>query len=245
MSSFFKKAFQVVLVAGLIGYVVQLAPQAQLDFLRWKTENSVVRVLSVDNTGGGTGFAMKAKSGKNFIVTNKHVCEIEVDGWVFIKPTNKSGVYRKVVYVDNKHDLCLIEGDSRLNNLELAGSPRINQINYVIGHPALRDLSIAQGEFIGYKTIEMPEDVSTRAECKWKVLELPEIYRFIMGRDFLCLKPFKSLSLTTVSYPGNSGSPVLNRFGRVMGVLFAGSREQERDNYAVPAEELKRVLEQF
>ena len=67
----------------------------------------------------------------------------------------------------------------------------------------------------------------------------------IYGIEFACIRKYRSYSTTAVAYPGNSGSPVVNRYGNVIGVLFAGSSQQERDNYVVPLAELKRVLNKF
>lgn len=232
-------------VTGAIGYGNYIAPQAQIDFLRWKVGDSVVRVLRPDGMGGGTGFAMQGKSGENFIVTNRHVCEAAENGWMLIKSA-KDSMLKRVIYRDNKHDICLLSGDKRFSPLKLVESPRVGQINFIVGHPGLRDLTVSQGEYIGRSSVRLlDESALTREDCKGEIYELSIFEQIAYGREFVCIKSFKSLSLTTPSYPGNSGSPVVNRFGQVMGILFAGNPEQERDRHAVPAEELKRVLEKF
>lgn len=244
MKNVLRKIGLVLAVFALVSYCNYAAPQAQLDFLRWKTSDSIVRVLSPVGAGGGTGFSMQGSSGELFIVTNRHVCEAAVNGWMAIKHGNET-IFKRVVYRDNKHDICLISGDKKFPALKTSDSPYIGQINFVIGHPALRDLTVSQGEFIGYDNVELIKQAQTRDQCDGKIIELHPIQQFLYGVEFICLKSFKSLSLTTVTYPGNSGSPVFNRFGRVIGILFAGNRSQEHNNFAVPVEELKRVLKKF
>ena len=94
-------------------------------------------------------------------------------------------------------------------------------------------------------TVELLDEVKERSQCKGRIIELNPMQQLFYGIEFACLRPYRSYSTTAVSYPGNSGSPVVNKYGNVIGVLFAGSNEQERDNYVVPLAELKRVLNKF
>ena len=214
-------------------------------YLRWEVGQSVVQVLSPAG-GGGTGFAVKAASGEVFIATNKHVCEAAINGWMLIKQDDKSErIYKRVVYKDNKHDLCLLQGDKRFNPLDIGSHPDKGDFHYVIGHPGLRQLTVSQGEYIGYETIELMDSVRNRKDCAGRVFELNDFEKIMYGIEFVCVRKYKSYSTTAVSYPGNSGSPVVNKYGNVIGVLFAGSSKQERDNYVVPLAELKRVLNKF
>lgn len=246
MFKFLKRAVIAISALTASAYFVGSASQYHKDFLRYKTEDTVVRVLSPMG-GGGTGFQVVADSGTKYIVTNHHVCEAAVNDVVIIKNNLKikKGVKKKVVYRDDIHDLCLIEGDNRLGTLKVSNSPYVGQINYIVGHPKLRDLTIFEGEYIGRHKVEMMVSAETRESCQGRVEEVPVIISVLFGIEFACIKTFDALSLTTPSYPGNSGSPILDKFGRVIGVLFAGSRTEEFNNSGVPAEYLKRVLEKY
>jgi len=231
--------------AVIIMGITLIEPQLHNSYLRWEVGQSVVQVLSPAG-GGGTGFAIKSASGDHFIATNKHVCEAAVNGWMLIKRSEKSEpIFKRVVYKDNKHDLCLIQGDKRLSPLDLGSRPDKGDFHYVIGHPGLRQLTVSQGEYIGMANVELLDQVKERSQCKGRIIELSPMQQLYYGIEFACLRSYRSYSTTAVSYPGNSGSPVVNKFGNVIGVLFAGSAEQERDNYVVPLAELKRVLNKF
>ena len=49
--------------------------------------------------------------------------------------------------------------------------------------------------------------------------------------------------ISAITYPGNSGSPVVNYWGNVIGVLFAGERNFHTFGLIVPLDEVKRFLD--
>jgi len=222
------------------------APQIHNSYLRYEVGQSVVEVLVPGQFGGGTGFAVRSASGKDFIATNRHVCESAINGWMEIKSdSNDEKILKRVVYKDNKADLCLLEGDSRFSPLKLAFTPEKGDIHYIVGHPGLRQLTISSGEYIGNAEVQLQQEVEKREQCTGKVYELDILQQLLTGQAFVCVRTFKAYGTTAVAYPGNSGSPVVNKYGNVIGVLFAGSNSEERDNFLVPGYELERVLNKF
>jgi len=237
-----KKLIAVKILLLTILMVSIVSPNVHNFYLRTQVGSSVVRVFPSDSTMG-TGFAVEAASGKSYIATNEHVCAASKNGWVRVTNEKKLSSFKKIVYIDKFHDICLVEGDKRLGSLRLGTIPEKGDFHYVVGHPGGRNLTVSRGEYIGDKIIELPNfSIKKRSDCKGKILELNIFERLFMGIEFLCMKPFKAYSSTAIAYGGNSGSPVVNGWGRVIGVLFAGSREQNTDNYLVPLTELKRVL---
>lgn len=232
------------LISSLALIVAISAPESHSRFLRWKVGESVVKVMSSER-GGGTGFAVKAASGENYIATNAHVCEGSKNGWVTIKKDKGLKTFKKIVYKDKKHDICLVEGDSRLDNLSIGSDQQRGEYHWVIGHPGLRKLTVSQGENIGISTVKLLDNVDNREQCTGTVMELEFFEQLMFGRDFICIKSFKSYATTAVVYGGNSGSPTVDKYGNVIGIVFAGNKEQERDNHIVPVKELKRVLKLF
>jgi len=220
------------------------APQIHNQYLRYEVGESVVQVLHPEKFGGGTGFAVQGKSGKEYIMTNRHVCEVGVNGFVRIKTSNREFI-KRILYKDTVHDLCLIEGLKGLSPLSMGSDQSIGDTMYVVGHPGLRKLTTSSGEYIGREFVELLFNVEKRQQCPGKVMELPPMYQFLMGVDFVCFRSYPALATSAVIYGGNSGSPVVNVWGNLIGVAFAGNPSQERDNFVIPLYYIKKVLNKF
>lgn len=234
----------IVLTVTII-YGAIIAPEIHNHYLRYKVGESVVQVLSMYSNSGGTGFSVKGKSGKKYIMTNRHVCEVQANGVIRVQAGNGDISFRKVVFMDTVHDLCLIEGIDELDTINTGSDLNKGDTLYVVGHPGLRQLTTSQGEYIGDKTIELMYDVSKREDCPGKIYELNIIQQFLFGKAFICTKDYDALATSAVIYGGNSGSPVVNMYGNLIGVAFAGSSEQERDNYVVPLVYITNILNKF
>jgi S1-C subfamily serine protease len=227
-----KSLFSSLILAGAIIYGAVITPELHNHYLRWNVGESVVKVVSPQtDESGGTGFAVKGASGEDYIMTNRHVCGVGTAGLVKIKFHDGTFLYKRIKHIDKVHDLCLIEGVKGLKPLDIGKDLGVGEFLYVVGHPALRPLTVSSGEYIGREDIELAAEVETREACSGRVLELPPIYRFIYGVEFLCLLKYESMVTTAVIYGGNSGSPVVNRWGQLIGVAFAGNVEQEHNNY--------------
>jgi S1-C subfamily serine protease len=240
-----KSAIRSISLAVAITYGAIVAPEVHNHYLRYEVGESVVRVLSMHSDGGGTGFAIKGNSGKEYIMTNRHVCEVQSNGVIRVKPPGKKAIYRKVVHMDKIHDLCLIEGIKGLAPISIGSDQLKGDTLYVVGHPGLRQLTVSKGEYIGRDTIELIYDVVKKEHCPGRIVELPPIVQFLMGREYICLRSYESLQTTALIYGGNSGSPVVNKFGNLIGVAFAGNTQQEHDNYIVPLYYVKKLLAKF
>lgn len=243
--SIIKSALRSTALTITILYGAAIAPEAHNKFLRWKVGESVVQVLDPIQFGGGTGFAVRGASGLEYIMTNRHVCEVADNNVVRIKTQDGQEVYRKVVYRDDVHDLCLIKGIKGLAPLDIGSPIERGDHLYVVGHPGLRDLTTSTGEYVGRTEIELLFDVKTREECPGKVEDAPFFYQLMTGKEFICIRKYAAESTNAVIYGGNSGSPVVNRYGNIVAVAFAGSTQQERDNYLIPLRFIKRVLSKF
>jgi S1-C subfamily serine protease len=147
--------------------------------------------------------------------------------------------------MDTVHDLCLIEGVEGLDALTIGSDQDKGDYHYAVGHPGLRQLTVSQGEYIGRTVVKLQYDVPNRQSCPGDIIEIPLFWQVVMGVEFICLRDYPSLATTAVIYPGNSGSPVVNKFGNLIGVAFAGSTQQERDNFIVPLRYVKALLSQY
>lgn len=245
IKSTIKKTITTLFLALSALLIAVTGPEIHHFYLRNRVGNSVVRV-SPNGQGGGTGFSMNGASGELYIVTNEHVCSPSKDGYVYIFSDRGFSSRREIVHIDKKHDICLVKGDKRLEPLELGTKPEIGDNHFVIGHPGGRKLTVSKGEFIGRDVIELIDySVKTPKQCKGRLIELNALEQFFYGMEFVCLKKLGTYASSAIAYGGNSGSPAVNAWGNVIGILFAGSRDQNTDNHLVPLEELERVISQF
>jgi S1-C subfamily serine protease len=199
--------------------------------------SNVVKVLSTTAPSGGTGFHIETESGNIYILTNAHVCKLaDAKGEVLVETANEKMV-RKVIEVYDQHDLCRVEAMPDKEGLKLASSIRKGEDIIVVGHPGLRQLTLAHGEFIGLDVIDLiNEQIQKEEECAGKWVVDP-----FFDRSF-CAEAFVTGAISSPIYGGNSGSPVVNKFGNVVGVVFAGNRSQPNDGHMVPLDHIKSFL---
>ena len=248
-------------------------PQYHSNFIRNVVGNKVVSIYGKINNRlhGGTGFHVKGASGKVYLATNGHICLLaDENDQVLVRKKLKNKtiqMYRKVIYRHPNHDLCLVESLPDFNGLELSdNSSVLGEHVILVGHPGLRPVSISRGEIVGQKNISLIYGNNLRKPrfCIGKYfdkkrlneklqieknLPLEELeallYLTLTNLDNICIaKNLKSNMFNGISYGGNSGSPVVNFWGDVVGVLYAGSRHVT-DSYVVPLHYLKRILRDF
>jgi S1-C subfamily serine protease len=181
---------------------------------------SVVRVVTIAivdqevvGFGHGSGFAV----GPNRIVTNAHVVELAQkypDNVVIgIVPSEGSKSYQgRVVAIDTKRDLALIEftGGALPMATLYTGAPDDSMGLVSLGYPGNVDLATAQSAADYIKPLAPVRSQGSLSAS-----------RNIEGINVL----LHSASISR----GNSGGPLLDRCGRVMGVNSAITRGEEGD----------------
>lgn len=199
-----------------------------LRFLRQYVGSAVVMVKH-HSGGGGTGFGVKTKSGAEVILTNKHVCEapgykLEYKAAEFVFIKSETGYFEsKVIAVDTEHDLCIVKMVPNVSTLHTGFfQPAVGDTIAIIGHPMLTPLQVSKGIYNGYTK---KYDLSGLSDSLDLPIELP-------------------IGWTSApSYPGNSGSPVVNFYGQVVGVLFAGMAPTI--NMIVPIDAINKFLSRY
>jgi hypothetical protein len=212
---------------------------------------------------GGTGFHVKGATGKTYIATNGHICLManENDTVNVFQLNDDDSIRRRVLYRHPTHDICIVEALPGVNGLTLGSYPYTGETVGLIGHPGLRPLSLSLGEIIGDRDINLIFGMNIKeSHCigeyyvlkeSLKKKELTkeereiELMMLYYGADNICLAfDLPSKMFNGIAYGGNSGSPVVNFWGNIVGVLYAGGR-QPTDSYLVPLIYLKQALEKF
>ena len=216
-------------------------------YIRNKVGSKVVKIVN-PNKGGGTGFHVKAKSGQTYILTNAHICEMSENGEPLqvTLEGSKQPMDRKIIFVSKKHDMCLMEAIPGVEGLSLANNVDIGDKITVVGHPNLRPLILSEGELIDKDSetqivkyiIETEEQQN---KCEGKIATFMGFF----GPVTVCLQADQAYQVAAITYPGNSGSPVVNKFGNVIGLLYAGRGNIVNDAYLVKLEYLKELLELY
>lgn len=167
--------------------------------------------------GQGTGFQVKAPSGKLYTMTNAHVCGT---GKALIATTQdgKSHIV-KVIQIYPDHDLCLMTPIKGLRALHVASKISKKERVWLLGHPGGSPLILESGHFAGDVSYSVSIDCPKNPET----LSLSK-----------CFEEIYMQHINNISYPGNSGSPVVNKYGNVVGVLFAGVPSQPSKSFTVP-----------
>jgi S1-C subfamily serine protease len=206
-------------------------------------------VLVSGARGGGSGFFVKAASGKTFIMTNQHVCELaDSNGMLNIQLENTKRVFnRRIVEKYENHDLCLIEGIGDTDGLKLASSLDIGETIGLIGHPKLQPLTLNKGEYIGDKFIKIVVAINIeKDQCPGEYKKYKNsVVSNLFGVDSICIRKYYSSQITAYSRGGSSGSPVVNFFGNVVGVLFAGNRMDQFETFMVPLTDIQEFLKKY
>ena len=162
--------------------------------------------------GHGTGFMLP----QNILATNAHVVALEFEENIRVHfpsaPKGKQGPYRaKFIFADRKRDLAFLEVNADIEPLELADDYafRSGQEVFAIGSPGLGGT-----------------DLLPNAPTKGLITNL----HTIMGQKFYAL----SMSVN----PGNSGGPVIDMYGKVLGMITLKARDKDGIAFAIPLKDL-------
>ena len=226
LSSFFIGCLVGILCLGL---AIPQCLKTNKDFVEIvkQTKDAVVSIELMNGSNveaTGTGFVYKKGLNKAYILTNEHV----VDG-VNVRITNSQGetIDAKVLGQDKKLDIAVLEIDSKyaLKTLALGDSKKINvgEEIFVIGSPLSKKYSgtITKGIISGTNRI-VPIDLDDQEETL-----------------------FEGIQFDAAVNPGNSGGPLLNMDGEVIGICTMKfiRTEIEGMGFAIPINQAKKVID--
>jgi S1-C subfamily serine protease len=189
-------------------------PQIAADPQVLHAGGSVVRVLSTACGLGieGSGWAVRP----NLIVTNAHVIAGATDTTV----TTQGGVEldAEAVYYEPEDDLALLRVDAELPVLPVASGNHDGQAAAVLGYPENGPYTVTPAR-IGETRDTLSEDSYGRGPIQRTITAL--------GGDVRS---------------GNSGGPLLDKDGKVVGIVFAATTGGPAGGFAVPASEVREAL---
>lgn len=231
----------------LICSLIFKLPEIHYNYIRNSVGNKVVMITNPEGTHGGTGFHIKGHSGRTYILTNSHVCShTEENGLVTVSDTNGNILPRRILLNSDFTDLCVIEAMPGAEGLSLGSEPNPGQIVAVVGHPKLLPITMSRGEIIGKQEVEVGDHIMTgdpNDKCNLPKNKIEEINIFGFPLKVCTVKIKAYISNVTI-LPGNSGSPVVNFYGNVIGVAFAGDSSSNWGDF-VTIEDVIRMLKPF
>jgi S1-C subfamily serine protease len=236
--------------------VLNYSAQKETQMLNRVSESVVWVGAPSEPRGHGTGFSVETPSGGKVIVTNDHVCEaFAEEGKIALILKDKSKVIRSVIMTSETADLCLIEGVPSLPALKLAkNKPKPADDVWVVGYPLSHSMNFSKGKKIGELDIDIavwsnttPEkEAKCNASPKRRSIKIPlMMLGFQIGELNICVETNKNVTeMNAFIFPGNSGSPVVDTNGYVVGVAFV-KNDKSNFGFAVSLDELKTLLKNF
>lgn len=212
------RLIQAVAILALLAFMMVKAPQYHANYIRSKVGSQVYMITNESGNSGGTGFEVRAKSGKVYTVTNSHVCGLQDEnGIVWASSATMRKIPLHVIEKSNTTDLCILTAVGSARGLELADSVDIGEQIGLVGHPSLMPITLSKGELIGYAQVKV---LAAETTCEKEV----GMYHTVESNwGPVCLEVIQAGLTNVPSLGGNSGSPVVNIKGDVVAVLFAGS----------------------
>lgn len=226
-------------------YHCALGPKDVGGYLLRNKAPSVFRLVTPSNFGhGGTGFSLTMPSGNVFTVTNSHICYAAEDKKLLAVHADGYKEELTVMEISDTTDLCIMSRAMHAPPLEMASyTDHYERIN-VIGHPKLHPMTWQEGRYVGGQflvsiPLNIPEEM-----CVGQKFSMQNVLIFGIFPKRLCMMTVWGQDTTLKTFGGNSGSPIVNDSGDVVGVLFAGDGETQW-GLVIPLDSLREFIKVF
>ena len=172
--------------------------------------NSLVYIEAINNNSiiSGSGFVYNSDDNKNYIVTNYHV--IEGSYTIYVYNMDKKKTKATLINYDEYNDIAVLVIDNKLGlkSVKIGNSSTIKSGDnvFVVGTPL---------DIKNFGTI-----------TGGNVLKIQEL-------DSLNLD-FRAIKISAKTDFGNSGGPLLDNKGRVIGMMFLMDKTNNNISYAIP-----------
>lgn len=237
---------KILLLIVAIPLLILKIPELHYNYIRSHVGNQVVKITNPEGTHGGTGFNIIAPSGNTYILTNSHVCShTEKSGFVTVSDASGNKLSRRVLSNSDFTDLCVVEAMPGASGLSLGSEPKTGEIVAVVGHPKLMPLTMTRGEIIAEGDVEILDHLilNENDKCDLPKNKIEDMMTFF-GPLKVCAVKIKAYISNATILPGNSGSPVVNFYGNVVAVAFAGDSDSNWGDF-VTLPDIIKMLKPF
>lgn len=168
-------------------------------------------VSSGEINGSGTAFGISydKKNNQTYFLTNAHICNAEDRNTMFIgtKAKNDTAIFTfsgdydmifEIVDISTTDDLCLLKTKGKFETVKLKRQNKINQGEriYIVGSPNSTFPIVLDSYYSG----KVPKETLASVNGEGHVVLVSEML-----------------------HPGHSGSPVYNKKGELIGIVFGAS----------------------
>lgn len=230
LSRFILKCIKYGTLAMLMGIMSFGSSIIHSTFIEHKIGSNTVYIRSAKDAslqGSATGFEVKAPSGKVYTLTNAHVCGLaDAQGIVMVEEKRFSGrlIPKHVIEVYDENDLCLVEGLQGYEGLTLASGSDVGDLVWSVGYPLGEGMNISSGRIKAYGPVKIVDTDIPAEQCTGKHMHM-EKFNTLFGTLEFCAIEREAAQTDVATYPGNSGSPLVNVYGNVEGIMFASNSD--------------------
>lgn len=241
--------FRIATVLVLVSVTVIEGPSVHGSLIRGMMVRSVTLIsIKITDTYGtsGTGFHVKTPSGKLVMLTNRHICEDSPDGYVMAaREVDRQFTKLKILKMSKTTDLCETEAIPGASPLRVASGLFAGDDVAIYGHPQSFPLTPTKGSVIGVINLSVSENMHPQdfqaGKCRWDNSKITDDKDENGNPVKVCTEANRTVMTTAQVAGGSSGSPLVNRYGNVVGVVYCSGRN-DINSGSIPLKELREFL---